>query len=125
MILCEPQEGQRDAQEAIRLSPIDPLRYAMVATDALNHAMLGDEATAALLADRAAREPRAHVLIAAIAGVCQVWVRDEAGANYWGRQVKARAPNLTAGDFFQSFPFEQGRLREQIASGLNAIGISI
>ena len=51
----------------MRLSPLDPLHYAMLGTRALSHMTLGEDAVAAEWADRAASSPGAHVLIAMIA----------------------------------------------------------
>lgn len=57
-ILNHATEGQEDALEASRLSPLDPLHYAMTATHALSCSTLKKDEEAAGLADRAARSPR-------------------------------------------------------------------
>ena len=123
MMLCQPAEGQKNAREAMRLSPIDPLRYAMVATEAVTHAMLGDDATAAELADRAAREPRAHVLIAAIAAGCQYLAGNRAAADHWAADIRSRTPGLTQDDFFRSFPFGDRALKARLSGALSKLGI--
>lgn len=123
MIMTQGEAGQENARAAIRLSPIDPLRYAMVAIDGFTNAMLGDEATGAVLADRAAREPRAHVMIAVMAAICQVWAGNEQGARYWTRQIRSRGPNLTKEDFLRSFPFKGGPVRRRVSDALIAIGM--
>ncbi|HET7715217.1 MAG TPA: winged helix-turn-helix domain-containing protein [Bauldia sp.] len=123
MILCQGEAGQQNARAAMRLSPIDPLRYAMIATDGFTQAMLGDEATGAALVDRAAREPRAHVMIAVMAAICQVWAENEQGICYWANEIKSRDPQLTANVFLTSFPFKDGPLRERVSAALSAIGV--
>jgi tetratricopeptide (TPR) repeat protein len=123
MVLGRPGEGQRNVREAMRLSPIDPMRYAMVATDAMTHCMLGNDAVAAELADRAAREPRAHVLIAAIAAACQHLKGNHERAQYWAADVASRAPQLTQADFFRSFPFTDTILRLRFSKALSVLGI--
>jgi len=123
MILCQGEAGQQNARAAIRLSPIDPLGYAMIATDGFTHAMLGDEATGAVLVDRAAREPRAHVMIAVMAAICQVWAGNEQGTRYWAKEIKARGPNLTGENFLSSFPFKSGPVRRRVSDALLAIGM--
>lgn len=123
MVLGEAADGQRNAKEAMRLSPIDPLKYAMVATDALAELMLDRQESAAALADQAAREPRAHVLIAVIAAACQKLAGNSGRAAYWAADVKSRAPQLTQSDFFRSFPFTDPALRNRLSAGLSQIGI--
>ena len=122
MVLCRPDEGQQDAREAMRLSPIDPLRYGMIATEALSQFMLGNRAKAAELADRAAREPRAHVLIAVIAAACSLLAGDQDRANNWTSNVKARAPAFKREDFFRSFPFIRDDVRDPLAAALSQLG---
>ncbi|HET7709582.1 MAG TPA: winged helix-turn-helix domain-containing protein [Sphingomicrobium sp.] len=123
MILSQAQAGQQQARAALRLSPIDPLRYAMIATDAFTLAMLGDEAAGARLADQAAREPRAHVMIAVMAAICQVWVGNQPGARYWTSQIKLRDPTLTKDAFLRSFPFKDDAMRTRVFDAISTIGI--
>ena len=123
MILCQGEAGQQNARAAMRLSPIDPLRYAMIATDGFTQAMLGDETTGAALVDRAAREPRAHVMIAVMAAICQVWAGNRDGIRYWTNEIRSRGPNLTADVFLTSFPFKNGPLRERVSAALSVIGV--
>ena len=123
MIVSEAASGQHNARAALRLSPIDPLRYAMIATDGFTQAMLGDEAAGAALVDRAAREPRAHVMIAVMAAICQTWAGNAAETRYWARQVRSRGPNLTKDVFLQSFPFESRALRRRVSDALVSIGL--
>lgn len=123
MILCQGEAGRQNARAALRLSPIDPLRYAMIATDGFTQAMLGDEAAGAALVDQAAREPRAHVLIAVMAAIAQVWAGNQEKARYWSEQIRSRGPNVSADVFLSSFPFEDGPVRKRISDALYAIGL--
>ena len=61
------RDGRDHVDLAMRLSPLDPLHYAMLGTRAFTHNALGEDAQAAWWAERAARAPGAHVLIAMIA----------------------------------------------------------
>jgi hypothetical protein len=70
-ILCQGEDGQRHADRAMALSPIDPMHYAMMGARALSHAVRGEYAEAARWSDSAARAPNSHVLIAMIAVACQ------------------------------------------------------
>lgn len=123
MILCQGEAGGRNARAAIDLSPIDPLRYAMMAIDGFTHAMLGDEATGAVLVDRAAREPRAHVMIAVMAAVCQVWAGKEKDARYWADVIRSRGPDINGEIFLTSFPFSDGPVRDRVTNALASIGL--
>ena len=123
MILGQGEAGGQNARAALRLSPIDPLRYAMIAADGFTHAMLGDAAAGAELADRAAREPRAHVMIAVMAAICQVWAGNRRGARHWAKDIRSRGPNLTADVFLTSFPFKDGPMRKRVTDALHSIGI--
>ncbi|MFI5317928.1 MAG: winged helix-turn-helix domain-containing tetratricopeptide repeat protein, partial [Myxococcota bacterium] len=51
--------GREHVDMAMRLSPLDPLYYAMQATRAFTHLALGEDAEAALWAERGARSPGA------------------------------------------------------------------
>jgi len=121
MLMCENESGQEKAHAALRRSPIDPLRYAMLSCSGFNEAILGNEAEGAILVDRAAREPRAHVMIAAMAAICHVWAGNKEAASYWGKDIRLRDPNLTADVFLTSFPFRGGPVRTRVAEALRAL----
>jgi TolB-like protein len=123
MVLSQGESGQRNARTAIRLSPIDPLRYAMIAIDGFTETMLGDKPTGAALVDRAAREPRAHVMIAVMAAICQVWAGDDERTRYWKNEAKARGPHVNGDVFLASFPFRDGPLRKRVTEALEIAGI--
>ena len=56
------EKGEANAREAMRLSPLDPLRYAMLGTIALSNLGKGNMQAAAEAGKRAARSPGAHKL---------------------------------------------------------------
>ena len=122
-VMGKGDEGQRDADLAMALSPVDPLHYAMLATRALSHLVRGDAAEAAAWSDRAARAPGAHVLIAVIAAACCAVAGDAARATAWARDVRRRSPGFRQPDFFRSFPFDDPATRARIASGLAMAGL--
>jgi tetratricopeptide (TPR) repeat protein len=97
-------DGRRHVDLAMRLSPLDPLYYAMLATRAFTHMVMGEDAEAAGWAERAARAPGAHVLIALIAVAAHALGGDEFRAASWAANVRARNPTLTRSDFFRAFP---------------------
>jgi hypothetical protein len=122
LLMCEAQSGREKAQSALRRSPIDPLRYAMLSCSGFNEAILGDEAEGAIQVDRAAREPRAHVMIAAMAAICHVWADNKPAARYWANDIRLRDPNLTGNVFLTSFPFRDGPVRTRVTDALSKLG---
>lgn len=116
-------DGKNDADAAMALSPLDPLHYAMLATRALGHIVCGENAEAARWAERAARAPGAHVLIAAIALAAHQLNGDPTRAAAWAANVRERAGALGQGDFFRSFPFADRVARERLAAAFAAYGI--
>lgn len=111
-------EGRRDADTAMSLSPLDPLYYAMAATRALSHVVSGEEAEAAAWAERAARSPGAHVLIAVIAIACHSLHGDHARAEAWAANVRSRSDAKVGEAFFRSFPFADAAVRERVSGAL-------
>jgi TolB-like protein len=122
-VLCKGEAGQIDADSAMALSPIDPLRYAMLASRALAHLVRGEDAAAAEWADRGAMAPGAHVLIAVIAVLCNALAGKTDRARFWAAQVRSNSTTLTSADFFQAFPFHDATMRHRFAHGLASMGI--
>jgi TolB-like protein len=121
-LLGDGTTGQAEADRAMALSPIDPLHYAMLATRALGHIVLGEAADAARWAERAARAPGAHVLIAMIAAASHQLNGDGARAARWAAEARRSGAGLTQADFFRSFPFETGPGRDRLSGVLAALG---
>lgn len=115
-------EGRRHVDLAMRLSPLDPLYYAMLGTRAFTHMDMGEDAEAADWAERAARSPGAHVLIALIAVVAHALGGDEVRAASWAANVRSRNPVLTRSDFFRAFPMKSEATRNRISNALARVG---
>lgn len=122
-LLARFEEGEANASRALALSPIDPLGYAMHATRALALLGRGAHDEAAALADRAARMPGAHVFIAVIAAASASLAGDAAAARRWAATARSRAPGLSLGDFFASFPFRDTATRTALAGALAKAGL--
>lgn len=116
-------EGRRHVEQAMRLSPLDPLYYAFLGTRALGHMALGEDDLAPAWAERAARSPGAHVFIAMIATAAHALAGDEARAAAWAANVRERGPELTCADFFRSLPMRSEAVRARISSALARHGI--
>jgi hypothetical protein len=94
----------------------------MLGTRALGHMTLAEDEAAAQWADRAARAPGAHVLIAMIAAAAHVLNGDDARAAYWADNVRARNPALTRADFFRSFPIRSETMKARLSDALARFG---
>ena len=115
-------EGRRHVDLAMRLSPLDPLYYAMLGTRAFTHMALGEDVEAAEWAERAARSPGAHVLIAMIAAAAHAIAGNEARAGWWAKDVRERNAALTRDDFFRSFPMRSEAMKTRLSSALARLG---
>ena len=88
----------------------------------MSHMTLGEAAEAAQWAERAARSPGAHVLIAMIATAAQAMVGNEARAATWAANVRTRNAALTREDFFRSFPMKSEATRVRVSNALARFG---
>jgi TolB-like protein len=110
------------ADQAIGLSPLDPLLYAMRATKALARIADGDLAEAARWAEVAARTPRAHVIIAMIAAASHALADDPAAARRWAAAVRRARPDADRSQFFDALPVQDPATRRRLIRGLAACG---
>jgi tetratricopeptide (TPR) repeat protein len=115
-------EGRAHVDLAMRLSPLDPLHYGMLGTRAFTHMAQGEDEEAARWAERAARDPGAHVLIALIAAVAHDLAGRGPEAARWAAQVRARNRGLTREDFFRAFPIKPEGMRARVESALRGLG---
>lgn len=118
-------EGRQHIDLAMRLSPLDPLYYAMLATRGLTHIQQGENAEGSKWIDRAARSPGAHVLIALIASVGHALAGNEDLAKAWADNVRERSPGLTRDDFFRAFPLKSEEMRARFSSALEKLGFQV
>ena len=107
---------------AMRLSPLDPLRYGMLGTRAFIHMAVGEDVEAAVWAERAARSPGAHVLIAMIAAAAHALKGDAVRAVYWAANVRERSSALTRDDFCRAFPMKSEAMRVRVLQALGQLG---
>jgi TolB-like protein len=114
--------GRTHVDLAMRLSPIDPLYYAMMGTRSFTHMLEGDDAQAAAWAERAARSPGAHVLIAMIAAAAQSLKGDDERAAWWAANVRERNGALSSDDFLRAFPMKSESMRSRVLQALKSLG---
>jgi DNA-binding winged helix-turn-helix (wHTH) protein/tetratricopeptide (TPR) repeat protein len=115
-------DGRQHVDLAMRLSPLDPLHYAMLATRGFTHMALSEHAEAAHWVERGARSPGAHVLIAMIAAAAHELVGDTERAAFWASNVRERNPALTRADFFRAFPMKLDAMRTRVEQALTRVG---
>jgi TolB-like protein len=115
-------EARSHVDLAMRLSPIDPLFYAMLATRAFTHMLRSEDAEAAQWAERGARAPGAHVLIAMIAAAAQSMVGHSERAHWWAANVRERNAALGREDFFRAFPMKSDGTRARVSRALVQLG---
>jgi tetratricopeptide (TPR) repeat protein len=107
---------------AMQLSPLDPLYYAMLSLRGLTHIAAGDDQTGAEWAERGARAPGAHALIAMIAAATQALAGNDENARRWAAEVRSRNPTLIRDDFFSAFPMKSTSMRTRIDTALQTVG---
>ncbi|HKU14061.1 MAG TPA: winged helix-turn-helix domain-containing protein [Steroidobacteraceae bacterium] len=115
-------DGRQHVDLAMRLSPLDPLHYAMLATRGFTHMVAGEDAEAAHWAERGARSPGAHVLIAMIATAAHELAGDKPRAALWAANVRERNAALTREDFFRAFPLQVSSVRTRVERALARSG---
>ena len=123
-LLGDGAKSRENVDLAMRLSPLDPLYYAMLGTRALSHMSDGDFEEAARWADKAARSPGAHVLIAMIAVVTHALAGHDKGAGQWAEDVRNRNDALTKEDFFRSFPVKPEDIRARASIAFESQGFT-
>lgn len=119
---ARPQPARAHADLAMRLSPLDPLHYAMLGTRAFTHLAEGEDEAGAAWAERAARAPGAHVLIPLIAAAAHGLAGHAPDAARWAEQVRTRREGLSRGDFFRAFPLRDAGLRGRLDEALAGLG---
>lgn len=110
--------------KARRLSPIDPMRFAMFAAHAFNAVGEGDYGRAAGFARIAAAQPNAHHHIVAIAGLCSALARRDSDAGRYAALLRELQPAYNAGDFFGAFPFQHGEQIAKWRKGFRLLGLA-
>jgi hypothetical protein len=106
----------------MKLSPLDPLHYAMQGTRAFTHMTLGEDQDGAVWAERAARSPGAHVLIAMIAAAAHGLNGNGARAALWAANVRERNGALNKQAFLRAFPIKPDAVRSRVVGALERLG---
>ena len=110
------------ADKARRLSPYDPMRFAMIGVRGFSLALRGQYDEAARLMATSVRQPNAHFHMVAMAAVCDALAgNDDAARSDFGRLLEAR-PGYGARDFLRAFPFQQPEHTKLIDNAFRRLG---
>jgi hypothetical protein len=117
------ESSDKSAVKAMALSPIDPMRYAMLSVRVLAHIASGDLEAACLWAERGALAPNAHVHISVIAALAYELAGKREAAERWATTVRRRVPGYSQKMFFESFPFRDEAMLESARAALTRLGL--
>ncbi|MEO6030982.1 MAG: hypothetical protein ABIP61_03605, partial [Burkholderiaceae bacterium] len=112
-----------DLDAAERLSPFDPLLFAVEGSRAISLAIQGQYDEAAAWSVRATREPNAHFHIRAIAAACLALAGHQAEAETFAQRVCREHPGYSIGVYERSFPHKAASHRELMARALRSAGV--
>ena len=107
---------------AMALSPLDPLLYAMLGTQALSYIRDQEFDQAVSWAERGVMAPGSHYLLGMIAAAARQLQGDQARALHWVELTRSRRPDVSIERFFEAFPFQPGKDRKRIETALDSAG---
>jgi len=110
------------AEKARRLSPYDPMSFAMIGVRGFSLALKGQYDEAAKLMTISVQQPNAHYHMVAMAAVCDVLAGNkEAARRGLGRLLEAR-PGYSAKEFLRAFQLQQPVHRKLISTAFDRLG---
>ena len=109
--------------EAMKLSPLDPLKYAMMSSYSMSLIGDGEYAEAARWAEKACHLPGAHFYIDMIAASALELAGDREAALVRAGRAKEAEPGAGAEMFFASFPFGEGSAKRDLQNSFAAVGL--
>jgi len=116
-------ESEENAQSALMLSPIDPLRYAMLATRSLSHMSRENYVEASQWGEKAAVSPNSHIHIHAIAAIGHYLSNDLEKASGWAAKVNSAKPSNYKEKFLRCFPFRDQKMIRRVESAFKNLNI--
>jgi TolB-like protein len=119
----EDEQTLLELDTARRLSPFDPLMFAMTSSRAMTLALGGQVEEGAQLAVSATQQPNAHFHIFAIAAACLEMAGQHERAMEQMAKAKARHPGYSVEVFFRSFPHKLAARRQLLDASLRRAGL--
>lgn len=122
MHIGDNDKSNRILDDARRLSPYDPMSYAMLGVQAVNNAMLGNYEDAADLSVRGARLLAFYCqMFPVIAAYCNVLAgREETAARYYAELRESR-PGYDRDDYFRAFPHQRDEHISRISNAFKVL----
>lgn len=122
VLMGNSDSSRKLVDEAISLSPLDPLNYAMCSTRSLTHILREEYDEAVKWAKKGAGSPGAHVHIAIISLIAHDLNQDLKNAEDLAAKIKFQNKAVDTADFMRSFPFQDGKMRTLIQNILTRYG---
>ena len=108
---------------ALRLSPYDPMTFAMLSVRSMSLSMLERHEEAAALACRAAQQPNAHYHILAAAACTLFLAGHHDEAREYVARLQAARPGYTAAHYRRAFPYRREEHAAAVREALRALGL--
>ena len=115
MLSGASEDGGLMCARALTLSPLDPMSYAMHATQAMAAMQVEDFDAARRFADQAVRTPQAHFYITMIAAAASELSGARINAERYRDRVRQDRPGANAELFFRAFPFQSEAHRKMLS----------
>lgn len=107
---------------AMSLSPLDPLRYAMLATHAMSYVNEGRFDEAVEWAEKSAQSPGAHHIAAVSAALVNAVSGRDERARFWASNARRRRPDVTAESYFRALPYADTEARALLVDAFRRLG---
>ncbi|MEM1173712.1 MAG: winged helix-turn-helix domain-containing protein [Pseudomonadota bacterium] len=123
--LVQDGETQRSADEAaaaLRLSPYDPMRWAMLGLHGFSETLAGNYERGADLLAEAVNQPHAHYQLLAKAIVSSALAGRDSDARRFLDRVHAERPDYGCDDFLRAFAYSQDEHVAMIREAFGSIG---
>ena len=117
------QAGLDHAESALRLSPLDPMRYSMLGAAAMAQTGLGNYEAAATLSDRAARYPGMHKFTALIGAVAAQLDGQGEKAKRWLNFAMEIDPALNRQTILAPFTNDADGMQAKVDQALGELGM--
>lgn len=118
----EGESIRKENNLAMTLSPLDPLLYAMLGTQAQSY--INDERyeEAAMWSEKSAQTPGSHYLLSMLAAAAHELKGDHERAQHWLAMTKSRRPDASVDRFLQAFQYQSESSRSRIEQALKDVG---
>lgn len=107
-------QGQAHIDDALTLSPLDPFLCAMYSVRAFSHIIREEYEAAAKWGEKVMATPNVHPHYACIPAISHTMNGNLERADVWYQKLRENFPGSSHRDFFASFPFQEGPVKQRI-----------